>query len=884
LLFILIIQYVDGRKIRRIGRASGQSAPGAVLEQGASDMLDVRRRFELAFAETLRLDAEDAGSTQSLDLGFELMRTLGAQEELVQDSDELGMQASTLQSRLQGAVVGALVADSFVLSTHYQYDVEAIHQGFGRAPEDLVGAYDGYGDPRNVAQWHPGKGAGDQTDYGDSLLHALDYCARAHANPTLLQTPAEAQGETACTVTTGGQRYFSFEGFATDWEAWATNYSGYKCEATKHTLANIQFGLRAGDAASFANDLIPATRLAPLLLVCMDEGEYVRACTEATSVTHEHPHTIVATTFLAHLLFRVVHAPAALSRPALVKLIEELALECPNMQLRAMVQHVVDEAKWEAESNGTKLQLHTTNERGSKLDTDNVPLMSSMGQLGPMGADLSALAKLFGGEQGSWRERDEDVHAYGALDTIRVAAAALGDALATIRSSDAFGAVSCCCYLLARYTSLKSIVQANALLGGDSACRAVVLGMVMGGVLGDKGIPAEWRQQLCAHDEATTSVEALLRQHDGEEGNTVSTGACFEALLRARNEVQLVSGVAVQVEGGEVSEGGGVSEGGEVSEGVVVVSEVGWGGLPVGSAEGMGSAEGVGMWMSTRMGHAMDPRLSGDRTFVDLSTNGVRIRSMVRRGTGEAGEAGGEVDEVAAVAAVEQTKAKAEELDLEAAVEREFELEHGSISRGALEKARAKYEEEHGTTRQAELDGAKQYQSMLEAGAGAGTYAYSVEILLELEGAEGGAKDVMSALGRFYCFDFGKGMIPISRSFESGGHFVLSSEPPGVPRYAFRFEVVSDEPLTRLVGGMAFRDKNGGNFIAKLGKLNPHRVYCEGGNPDAAEALAGESVAFDDMSQEEQQLALAIWEEALGDNVAEMGTLDLRTLVNSSRF
>jgi hypothetical protein len=88
----------------------------------------------------------------------------------------------------------------------------------------------GYSDPTNaIAQWHPGKGAGDQTDYGDALLHSLDYCARAHANPTPMRRASggTASGGTACT---GGQRFFSFEGFAADWKAWAESYPGYSCQ------------------------------------------------------------------------------------------------------------------------------------------------------------------------------------------------------------------------------------------------------------------------------------------------------------------------------------------------------------------------------------------------------------------------------------------------------------------------------------------------------------------------------------------------------------------------------------------------------------------------------------------------------------------------------
>jgi hypothetical protein len=493
----------------------------------------------------------------------------------------------------------------------------------------------------------------------------------------------------------------------------------------------------------------------------------------------------------------------------------------------------------------------------------DTPLMESMGRYGPVGGDLRALSSLFSAPSNS-SVADDDGEA--------VASAA--------RSSDAFGAVACCCYLLTRYTSFKSVVQANTLLGGDSACRAVVLGAVMGGLVGDKGIPDGWQRQLRANDEVTAAMQALLRQdgqeekeaEEGEGGHTVHTirsGACFEALLRARE-----------------------------------------------SAAGERGAARV------------DVRASGDRIFTDLSTRGVRVRGVVRRGTppAEAGEAGrrreeggmvADADDIAASAVQRVLSAEEDMRDVQEVLAENEALVAQLARQQALQQlqgdrqaTRAAYAEKHGSARQEEVDGARAYQEEIGAGAGPGKYLYSVEVLMELEGVEegqerrgggdgGNAKPdeaaggagagnestwnestggEMRAVGRYYVCGFDSAALPISRQLTAedtglhpggGGSFVLS---PSSPRYAFRFGVLSNKPMTSLLGGMVFSDQQGTQFVAKLGKLHPHRVYREG----SAGGDAEDAIVFDGLDEAVKQ---AHWEEAdLGCEVLEMGTLDLRSV------
>lgn len=51
-------------------------------------------------------------------------------------------------------------------------------------------------------------------------------------------------------------------------------------------------------------------------------------------------------------------------------------------------------------------------------------------------------------------------------------------------------------YLIAKYLDLRGAAQANAEIGGDSASRAVAVGMVLGAWQGVEGVPGSWRRGL----------------------------------------------------------------------------------------------------------------------------------------------------------------------------------------------------------------------------------------------------------------------------------------------------------------------------------------------------------------------------------------------------
>merc|ERR1719258_263113 len=86
------------------------------------------------------------------------------------------------ESRIKGAFFGALVADALTLGSHYEYDAKVIKQAYGgtiskyMAPGEMMGGTT-HGVGWGRMNYHPGQKAGDQTDYGEYNVLALEYLA-----------------------------------------------------------------------------------------------------------------------------------------------------------------------------------------------------------------------------------------------------------------------------------------------------------------------------------------------------------------------------------------------------------------------------------------------------------------------------------------------------------------------------------------------------------------------------------------------------------------------------------------------------------------------------------------------------------------------------------
>jgi ADP-ribosylglycohydrolase len=148
-------------------------------------------------------------------------------------------------------ILPALIADALCLGPHWLYDQQEIARLY---PQGMTG----YDAPHS--KYHPGKGAGWFTHYGDQTLALL---RSIHAR--------------------GG---FDAEGWREDWSRfWASNTVSYRDGATRQTLDHLAHG---SNAPSGSHDLGGASRIAPILAFHHADplAFRVQAAREQTALTH----------------------------------------------------------------------------------------------------------------------------------------------------------------------------------------------------------------------------------------------------------------------------------------------------------------------------------------------------------------------------------------------------------------------------------------------------------------------------------------------------------------------------------------------------------------------------------------------------------------------
>ena len=169
-------------------------------------------------------------------------------------------------------VLTSLIGDALALGPHWIYDQSAI--------ATQLGAIAGYADP--MASYHPGKGAGDFTHYGDQTMVLLRSVA-AHGT-------------------------FQAEAFAADWQAYWGDAGtiSYRDGATRTTLQNLAQGRPLLAAASSSHDIAGAARIAPLfLLPWASSADLMAAARAQTAITHADPDVIETAAYFAHAAFLV---------------------------------------------------------------------------------------------------------------------------------------------------------------------------------------------------------------------------------------------------------------------------------------------------------------------------------------------------------------------------------------------------------------------------------------------------------------------------------------------------------------------------------------------------------------------------------------------------
>lgn len=284
--------------------------------------------------------------------------------------------------------------------------------------------------------YHPGKHAGDNTDYGDGNLFVLEYLA------------------------SGGKdrRPFSVQHYVdTHWRAQYVNWQQGQCRAcrawidsmVRTVLSNLEQGVPLQQAGGVSNGQV--VRFAGALGVWDAEADLVAVARSLTEFTNRNPEPIAASEFWARVVHRVLRGVEP--RAAMVSAAEVMH----NTFITAKVQQAL-----------------------TKVDEALDPSTALAQQEFADDLALTSMARLW------------DV---GKSEPIRVG-----------KASPTEGTLPGAVYFIAKYGNLKAAAQANAMVGGDSASRAIPIGMVLGAAEGSAGLPTHWLQ---AYKE-TAHVDALL--------------------------------------------------------------------------------------------------------------------------------------------------------------------------------------------------------------------------------------------------------------------------------------------------------------------------------------------------------------------------------------
>lgn len=376
--------------------------------------------------------------------------------------------SSIVSSRIESAFIGGLVGDALALGGHYEYDAAKIKAHVGKytvflAPgEKMGGQTNGVG--WGTANYHPGKTGGDLTDAGEVAIFLLDYL-----------------------VSTKGR--YDFDGYATHWLNEIRNgygscnfqsvlpdgscppgsKPGYLNGGTRRTLQALQqrpgtTGEMRKALAADVNCLVAATHFLPLFLIATDVQTLVDDAKSTVYLSHKNRDPVAAAEFLARAFHAIFHGNLSLESA-----LSKAALDTGDAFISkclADAQHKVAEAL------------------DSQSDLSHQPLVDDVA--------LTSMARLW------------DV---GKSEPIKVG-----------KASPTEGALPGALYFALKYQhSLEEALVANAGVGGDSAVRGLVVGMLLGAVHGREGIPERWLGSLKALPHVEKQF-GMLRSKEGGGG------------------------------------------------------------------------------------------------------------------------------------------------------------------------------------------------------------------------------------------------------------------------------------------------------------------------------------------------------------------------------
>ncbi|MCE0498250.1 MAG: ADP-ribosylglycohydrolase family protein [Methylacidiphilales bacterium] len=219
----------------------------------------------------------------------------------------------SVRERYAGLLYGALAGDSLALGAHWIYDQAEIAHRWGRVMELEAAAPDSY---------HPGKGRGAQTHYGDQTLVLLESLEACCGN-------------------------FVMDDFARRWRGFWDDSAAYRDHATKETLAHLQEGLGLTRAGSDSTELGGAARIAPLLAALRNEDAptIIAAARAQTALTHATPAAVDAAEFIARTVFLLMRGVTVSSALPMAATLPYKALRAEDLLRRAQETGALSTAK-----------------------------------------------------------------------------------------------------------------------------------------------------------------------------------------------------------------------------------------------------------------------------------------------------------------------------------------------------------------------------------------------------------------------------------------------------------------------------------------------------------------------------------------------------------
>lgn len=371
-------------------------------------------------------------------------------------------QDDVLWNRLEGAILGALLADSLALRDHYEYSLD---RTLSRGMIDQLRSpgTDNWtpGWPTGPTVFHPKRSAGELTDYGDNTLWTL----RSATYQRTVEQGADVAGAP-----------FVAEQFYRHWVEAMETHDGYVSSAAR---AVWQGAMRADGGRELGfGDMSGPARAAGLLAAFRDTEELDSAARAVCGISHDAESCNAAALLVAvpHCSMRT----GVSARELLTSAVNgESSTRCPSLQ--------------------------------ALMSSSTIVRTCVMAALRSLDAAVSAHGEWVSGSSLGERDLRRDDEALESLSLQFGSSIVRQQAMP--KSSTIGRALPEAIYLALRYQNdLRAAFTANAMLGGDSAARAALVGSWAGAWHGSSALPVDWLGELVAATEAQKLMAALRRE------------------------------------------------------------------------------------------------------------------------------------------------------------------------------------------------------------------------------------------------------------------------------------------------------------------------------------------------------------------------------------